>query len=109
MSRMSDIHAAASEIDTTDADAVQHLADALAAEHYAADIAIAADEIARDYAGLIPEDETRTLADNVASFWYAPKVAEYADAVRRVIESSSDDCPICECRPGAVCDHWCHA
>lgn len=47
MSRMSDIHAAASEIDTTDADAVQALADALAAERYAADIAAYADAVRR--------------------------------------------------------------
>ena len=47
MSRMSDIHAAASEIDTTDAEAVQALADALAAERYAADIATYADAVRR--------------------------------------------------------------
>ena len=45
MSRMSDIHAAASEIDRSDADAVQELADALAAERYAAEIAAYADAV----------------------------------------------------------------
>jgi hypothetical protein len=44
---MSNIHAAASEIDTTDADAVRQLADELAAEHYAADIAAYADAVRR--------------------------------------------------------------
>ena len=47
MSKMSDIHAAASEIDTADAGAVQALADSLAAEHYAADIAAYADAVRR--------------------------------------------------------------
>ena len=87
MSRMSDIHAAASAIDTTDADAVRQLADELAAERYAAD------------------------------------VAAYADAVRRVIETLTDDagepldCDECGIADGArwdtadgraVCD-GCHA
>ena len=87
MSRLSDIHAAASEIDTKDADAVQQLADELAAERYAAD------------------------------------VAAYADAVRRVIETLTDDagepldCDECGTEDGArwdtpdgraVCDR-CHA
>lgn len=47
MSKMSDIHAAASEIDTTDADAVQALADSIAAERYAAEIAAYADVVRR--------------------------------------------------------------
>ena len=54
MSRMSDIHAAASEIDTTDADAVQALADSLAAERYAADIATYADAVVRVIEGTWP-------------------------------------------------------
>jgi hypothetical protein len=45
MSKMSDIHAAASEIDTTDAEAIQALADSLAAERYAAAIAAYADAV----------------------------------------------------------------
>ena len=45
MLRMVDIHAVASEIDTPDADAVQQLADDLAAEHYAADIAAYSDHV----------------------------------------------------------------
>ena len=54
MSRMSDIHAAASEIDTTDAGAVQELAEALAAEHYAAGIPISPDAIRRIIETLTP-------------------------------------------------------
>ena len=99
MSKMSDIHAAASEIDTTDADAVQALADSLAAERYAADVAIYAEGIraVTDPLSAITgtvgalADDLRTLADDVAAERYAADIAAYADAVRRAIESMDAD------------------
>lgn len=102
MSRMSDIHAAASEIDTTDADAVQALADSLAAERYAADIAAYADAVRRVLENLPPA--CRECGESLPD--YLPgtvKCDECADNV------NGSTCPVCECRPGARCDHGCHA
>lgn len=116
MSRMSDIHAAASEIDTTDADAVRQLADELAAEHYAPKIAIRAaaiigiitgaddgEPVACGECGVYPGDD-RVMPDGRA-------ICHECHAIHagRVTESMGTDCLVCECRPGAVCDHECHA
>ena len=80
MSKMSDIHAAASEIDTTDADAVQALADSIAAERYAADIAAYADTV-------------RALIESLAGEFCdvcGENLAGYADGATYCVECVSD-------------------
>lgn len=71
MSRMSDIHAAASEIDISDVNAVQELADSIAAERYAAEIYAYAACHSGGYDAAVSR--------------FKPAVIAYADAVRRVI------------------------
>ena len=98
MSKMSDIHAAASEIDTTDAEAVQALADSLAAERYAPDVARYADTVARiiERRSSILYDGARVIADEISTTRFSDRIAIYADAVRRAIESmDADACYSC--------------
>ncbi len=98
MSKMSNIHAAASEIDTTDADAVRQLADDLAAEHYAPDVARYADTVAHIIArrSSILYDGALVIADEISTTRFADRIAIHADAVRRVIESmDADACYAC--------------
>ena len=83
MSRMPDIHAAASEIDTTDADAVQALADSIAAEHFAADIAAYADGVRRVIESLA--DHCNVCGESLAGYADGAKFcAECVQGFRRI-------------------------
>ncbi len=97
MSKMSNIHAAASEIDTTDADAVRQLADELAAEDYAPIVARTSDTIRRIVWSQTSLDggASEALADRIATEIHAADVAVRSDAIARVIESSADACYAC--------------